>query len=189
MLGITTRARPTILSSSVTLIGAYCLKQCLYKLLPLLVWNLGCCRVLDWNDLKSKDWLMAANQEVKAPRLTGRPKIHHGYETRLAFEVLFLDIFLPCKCCCLRWFLWRSKCQHNLMSTTFCAIRTFFNISVQDDSYGYTFGSEADEANNYRPLTSFRLYPIAYLPSKGGHSHGGRVEFTVRMSNRYDLIH
>ena len=33
---------------------------------------------------------MAANEEVKAPRLTGRPKIHHGYETRLAFEVLLL---------------------------------------------------------------------------------------------------
>ena len=62
---------------------------------------------------------------------------------------------------------------------------------LQDASYGWSFGADADTDRNYHQLTTFRLYPKAFVPSTGGcyaqgASHtvsGGRVEFEVKMSS------
>ena len=73
-------------------------------------------------------------------------------------------------------------------------------LEVQPDSWGWTYGtnqhqrekdkmikfyknpgSEADSTANYTPLTTFRLYPEAFVPS---HANGG-VECTVKMSDRF----
>ena len=59
-------------------------------------------------------------------------------------------------------------------------------LAASDTDYGYTFGPLSDTDRNYVPLTTFRLYPMAFLPS---HSHGGNntqpgggVEVLVKMS-------
>ena len=110
--------------------------------------------------------MAGANEPRGGPGLLNRPKKWGGGSTRLAQKVFHIFAIFP-------------------ISINQCS---FFQLS----SYGWTFGADADEERNYQQLTTFRLYPKAFIPSTGGaYTHaaghtisGGRVEFDVKMSNR-----
>ena len=60
-------------------------------------------------------------------------------------------------------------------------------LSYKEDSWGWTFGPDADFLRNYTPLSTFRLYPEAFVPSHPGSTNnmpGGGVEVLVKLSNK-----
>ena len=53
-----------------------------------------------------------------------------------------------------------------------------------ETNWGYTYGAEKDEKENYTPLSTFRLIPVAFIEGQGQNSKqpGGGVEILVKMS-------
>ena len=65
--------------------------------------------------------------------------------------------------------------------------RLFTRLAYQEDSWGWSFGPEAETMRNYTPLSTFRLYFEAFVPSHPGstsHMPGGGVETLVKLSNK-----